>query len=326
MNILRSNRTLGLRVMPRQGYNFMQACRCFPNALTTMGVLLIALVFLSVQAETVRAETTPDTASYIVTFTGNWDEKSVPGAEDEELPWPHFSSLVGAVHNSDVILWKRGEKASPGVKALAEGGKTAELEKVIKAAGDDVKGDPIVEKQSDNNPGEVREGGINAKGTVVFEIEVSKTHPLVTLLTMIAPSPDWFVGVNADNLSLMEEDGTWKSTESVNLFAYDAGTEEGDMFSLENDATDPQGVITSLKEDDNFSDTDPVAKLEFTLKAPAMPATPAAPATTSKKDDDGCALASEGSDKNGVFNLLLVVFGVFSIVLLRKRFTESKTY
>ncbi len=298
------------------------------NMLRSMGVLLVALVFLGVQAEAVRAQTTSDTATYIVKFVGNWDKESVPGAEDEKAAnkefWPHFSSLVAVAHSSDVTLWKKGEDASAGVEALAEEGKPEELLKEIKDAGDKVKGNPIVEKQSDNK------GGIDDKGTVVFEIPVSKTHPLVTLLTMIAPSPDWFVGVNG--LSLMK-DGAWELDKSVDLFAYDAGTEDGDMFSTTGSDDDmnmeTDEVITSLKEDEddkNFSKTAPVAKLQFTLKASAMPATPATPATTSKKDDDGCALASEGSDKNGVFNLLLVVFGVFSIVLLRKRFTESKTY
>ena len=36
---------------------------------------------------------------------------------------------------------------------------------------------------------------------------------------MVAPSPDWFVGVSA--LSLLAEDGTWKEREEVALRVYD---------------------------------------------------------------------------------------------------------
>ena len=39
-------------------------------------------------------------------------------------------------------------------------------------------------------------------GSTQFEFEVSRDYPLVTLVTMVAPSPDWFVGVSA--LSLRE--------------------------------------------------------------------------------------------------------------------------
>ena len=62
---------------------------------------------------------------------------------------------------------------------------------------------------------------------------------------MIGPSPDWFVGVSG--LSLLDGQGEWESLLEVDLFPYDAGTEQGTEFSLSNAATSPQGVITSLR-------------------------------------------------------------------------------
>ena len=81
---------------------------------------------------------------------------------------------------------------------------------------------------------------------------------------MIGPSPDWFVGVSA--LSLLDTGGQWMSTREVDLFPYDAGTEEGTEFSLNNQATSPQGVITSIKRMGKFSNVR-MARLTFTRKS-----------------------------------------------------------
>ena len=89
---------------------------------------------------------------------------------------------------------------------------------------------------------------------------------------MIGPSPDWFVGVS--RLSLLVG-GQWHSPHSVNLYPYDAGTEEGEEFSLSNAATSPQGTITSLRGTGKFSN-EPMATLSFERKdAPPPPPPPA---------------------------------------------------
>ena len=48
---------------------------------------------------------------------------------------------------------------------------------------------------------------------------------------MIAPSPDWVVGVSGVSLRNAADDG-WQPFLTVDLFPYDAGTEEGTKFSL----------------------------------------------------------------------------------------------
>jgi len=49
--------------------------------------------------------------------------------------------------------------------------------------------------------------------TVNFD--VSSTHPLVTLVSMLGPSPDWFVGVSGLE---MRDGNTWRDTITVDLF------------------------------------------------------------------------------------------------------------
>ena len=55
-------------------------------------------------------------------------------------------------------------------------------------------------------------------------------YPRFTLTTMIAPTHDWFTGVSG--LLLLDSNGRWLRTHEVNLYPWDAGTEEGDDFAL----------------------------------------------------------------------------------------------
>ena len=58
---------------------------------------------------------------------------------------------------------------------------------------------------------------------------------------MIAPSPDWFVGVSA--LSLLE-DGAWVDEKVIELFPYDAGTDSGASYTSPNLPTgSPEGIF-----------------------------------------------------------------------------------
>lgn len=69
-----------------------------------------------------------------------------------------------------------------------------------------------------------------------MEIKVTEEYPLVTLVTMITPSPDWLVGVNSLNLY---EDSAFVNEKTVVLYGYDAGTDIGTTFSSPNNPTDP---------------------------------------------------------------------------------------
>ena len=95
--------------------------------------------------------------------------------------------------------------------------------------------------------------------------ELASTHPRVTLTTMIAPSHDWFVGVSG--LPLLNSDGLWLRAHELQLYPWDAGTENGADFALEpSNETIPRGVITSIRGTGPFS-TGPIAGLSFTLES-----------------------------------------------------------
>ena len=185
-------------------------------------------------------------ATYEVTFQGNWTTVSTPGGV---VSGAHFTTLIGAVHNDDVTFWRSGGRASPGVENVAELGVTPRFESEVNASPDAA----TLIKQS------IARGGT---ASATFSIDVTADHPLVTLLSMIGPSPDWFVGISGQ--SLLDESGRWVERDEFDLFPYDAGTEEGTEFSLDNAATDPQGVITSIRGTGKFSN-ERMARLTFVL-------------------------------------------------------------
>ena len=201
--------------------------------------------------------------------------------------------MIGAVHNGSVTFWSSGGTASAGVEAVAELGTTGTFKSEINA---------------NMNAATVFEQSIASGGTATATVDIVVTtdHPRVTLLSMVAPSPDWFVGVSG--LSLLDAQGDWLTSHSVDLFPYDAGTEEGTEFSLNNTATDPQGTISSIKGTGKFSN-EPIASLTFTLQSVTPEITSAATFTVDEgttavetltaKDQDSAAADLEWSKAGG---------------------------
>ena len=58
-------------------------------------------------------------------------------------------------------------------------------------------------------------------GLLTFEISMEANWPLVSMVTMLGPSPDWFIGVSG--LSLQEQ-GQWLTQLTVDLPINDGGT------------------------------------------------------------------------------------------------------
>ena len=187
-------------------------------------------------------------ARYRLTFEGTWTRTATPGG----LPGnAHFSPLVGAVHNDQVSFWRSGGRAGRELERVAELGIQDQLAALMGRS-------PHVHVVLERS---LPRGG-TASATIEFE--AARDYPLVTLVTMIAPSPDWFVGVSG--LSLLDSQGEWLTSREVDLFPYDAGTEDGTEFSLDNPPTVPRGTITSIRGMGKFTDA-PMAKLTFELLA-----------------------------------------------------------
>ena len=185
-----------------------------------------------------------ETATYTMTFQGLW---TVDDITDASMPGgAHFTEAIGATHNSDTTIWASGGMAGAGVENVAELGSVAAL---VIEIGQNTNADAVVRAGSSNNA---------PTQTVSGTFTMTASHPLVSVLSMVAPSPDWFVGVS--NLRLY--DNGWRNR-VVDLYPYDAGTEAGSGWSLSNAATIPQGVIASIRNTGRFRDN-PIARLSFT--------------------------------------------------------------
>lgn len=171
-----------------------------------------------------------ETARYRVAFDARWSATSHP------VDFPtgaHFSPLVGGTHSASATFWREGSLASVGVKDMAERGRTSPLDQEIGAA----ISAGTAERVFTNPPPD------KSVGSVSFEFTISQRFPRVTLVTMVAPSPDWFLGVSG--LSLFEN-GQWVEERRADLDPWDAGTDSGSTFYSPDAVTAPPAPISRI--------------------------------------------------------------------------------
>jgi len=172
----------------------------------------------------------PATARYSVTFDATWTRDSHPTDFPDN---PHFSPLVGSTHRDGAAFWAPGLLASRGIEDMAERGRTSPIDTTVEgqiARGDAehlLLGGPIG----------------RSPGSTSLEFEVSQEHSRVTLVSMVAPSPDWFVGVQG--LDLFAGD-VWVESITVDLPPWDAGTDHGATFTSPDADAVPQEPIALL--------------------------------------------------------------------------------
>lgn len=175
-------------------------------------------------------ENQPASARYRLTFNATWSAQTHP----LNFPPPaHFSPLTGAVHNDQVVIWRPGQLASDGVELMAEtGDSSAMLAEIASAVGNGTAAAAID-----------GDGVATSPGSSSIEFEVTREHPLVSLTTMVAPSPDWFVGIR--DLALF--DGSeFVDAITIDAVVYDSGTDSGLLFTSDDDDTQPPTAITRL--------------------------------------------------------------------------------
>ena len=194
-------------------------------------------------------------ATYELTFTSIWSRDTHPA----DFPsGPHFSFLIGGTHNSSVNFWATGQTASNGIRQMAERGWTSILQGEVQQA-----------INASNAYAVIRGGGIgNSPGSVKKTFTIHPSWSLVTITSMLAPSPDWFVGVSG--LNLLDENNSWIPRHEVELFVYDAGTDSGSSYQSANAITDPRENIRRIETSPFLVDgvVKSVGTFVFELQAP----------------------------------------------------------
>lgn len=170
--------------------------------------------------------------TYTITVSLDWNTKAHP------VNFPsgaHFSPLVLVSHAEEGALFAPGTLASPGLELQAEIGATTILKKELD--------DTLIQKKVGNVDIGPWRGRARASRRVSFVLS-QKFHRL-SATTMIAPSPDWFLGID---VSLRDDEGKFVDELTIPLHMYDAGTEDGRSFSFSNPDTEPQMPIRPLPE------------------------------------------------------------------------------
>lgn len=193
-----------------------------------MKLVLVIAVILFFSCKKENNDNRPFSESiYTIEVTGKWS------SPDFTIPaGVHFTALVGMVHNNSSYLWRNGSRSSRGVESVAETGSTTLIRSEI---------DSVIRNR--NAISLVLMNAPLPTGSNRTTIYTNSNYPFVSFQSMIAPSPDWFIGFDAFNLY---RNNQWLSDTTINLFVYDAGTEDGDVFSLNNPATIPLQDIKLL--------------------------------------------------------------------------------
>jgi hypothetical protein len=175
-------------------------------------------------------------AEYTVVVRSAWTRANHPleypaaGA----LTGPHFSGIIGAAHNASYSLFSDGTLPTPGLEKLSEEGKHSPLDEEIRTATTAGTAAHLFES------GPLRDFA----DSIVATVRVDEAHPMVSLVMMIAPSPDWFTGVS--NVNLMEN-GSWTASRTLDLTAWDSGGDDGTTYKAADKDNEPKKPTTEAR-------------------------------------------------------------------------------
>jgi len=167
-------------------------------------------------------------ATYTVTFTMNWNSTDFPTDYPSNA---HFSPLIGWSHSSASQFFKAETIATEGIELMAETGATATLEEELKAMIADNEGLDFV----------LGNGLDEGTGEITVELKVNAANPSISLVSMVAPSPDWYVAIVNENLY---NGSNFADSRTITAAVYDSGTDSGSTFTSGNANTDPKGKIS----------------------------------------------------------------------------------
>ncbi|CAG9857851.1 unnamed protein product [Phyllotreta striolata] len=154
---------------------------------------------------------------------------------DEAKYETRFSDIIGASHSVNYTFWNYGGIASEGMRQLAEHGNTRMLESELKSKSEHIR--TIIKARGVSYP--------NITGRTFAVFRVDNRHHLMSIVSMIEPSPDWIVGVSG--LELCLRNCTWIESKILNLYPWDVGTDDGLTYLSPDQPSSPRQPIRRLK-------------------------------------------------------------------------------
>jgi hypothetical protein len=204
------------------------------NMFFTATVLCVFMGFTSCKKEnTIEPDMITETAkidsiaSYKIIITGTWamPQHTIP-------PTEHFTQFIGLIHSEECNVYKVGSLASKGVENVAEIGSSTVLKKEM---------DSLIALNKALSKFFLTIPSIVGKDSTNISVNIKNAR--ISFESMLAPTPDWFVGIDSYNLI---QNGKWVTDITIPIYGYDAGTEDGDVFGYANPPTVPQEPISLM--------------------------------------------------------------------------------
>ena len=175
------------------------------------------------------------TATYRLTFDALWSQTSHP--TDFPLDPPNearWSPVAGLTHNSSVRLFETGAIASEGFVNISQTGSREPLDSELADVILSGAGEFYIESDTRVRP---------SPDTISTTFTVSSSHPLLSVTSMIAPSPDWVVALRDFPLF---QNGEFIESAIQQFSPYDTGSDSGETFRSDNQDTQPRQPITAI--------------------------------------------------------------------------------
>ncbi|OXU19347.1 hypothetical protein TSAR_016796 [Trichomalopsis sarcophagae] len=193
-----------------------------------------------------------DEARYKIVMEGIWSNATHPKNFPDSAWLTHFSDVVGASHETNFSFWGRDHIATDGFRQLAEWGSASGLEAELRTKAKYL-------RTYMKLPG-LWYPHVNSNTSGNFKVD--RKHPLLSVASMLGPSPDWVVGVS--KLNLCQRDCTWIKGMTIDLYPWDAGTDNGISYMSPNSETRPRErmkpITTMYPEDPRSPFYDPSGK------------------------------------------------------------------
>jgi len=165
-------------------------------------------------------------ARYHLTITTLWSHHTFPRQYPEWRPPAQWSKVIGYSHNSEFQLYQVGQPSSVQLQQYVERGSTEGLDWIPQA-------EPVLDLFL---APPISQG----EGQTSSTLMVDGNHSMVSFISKIIPSPDWFIGV--DSLDLCQN-GSWTPLLELEVELLDGGTDNGLTFTSPNYPTLPPGPV-----------------------------------------------------------------------------------
>jgi len=192
-----------------------------------LSILSVFFVLINVQSYSLAQ----DNATYKVTFDAAWSRTTHPYQFPFDARW---SPVAGITHDAATSMFETGSIATQGIVNMSQTGSRDPLNDELQAIIDGGGAETLINALTRVNP---------SPDTISFTFDITSSHPYVSMVSMIAPSPDWFVAVRGLNLF---EGGAWVESTVVNFVSYDSGSDSGVTFASPNQDTQPREGISLI--------------------------------------------------------------------------------